>query len=144
MVDGAVTHASGTGEREAASKLSEGLGEGATLGADKAYDVEAFVEELKARKIVPQPPDRRREHSRRCMRLKNAQADSPSRRHHKETGDPLGYRLGSPRSLGLEQRPSTREPSPLDDAASNAHSCACLFSPQRITLTTSAFTVGTE
>ncbi|MGO8462582.1 IS5 family transposase, partial [Rhizobium ruizarguesonis] len=53
VVDGAVTHATGTGEREAATKLSEGLGEGATLGADKAYDVEAFVEELKARKIVP-------------------------------------------------------------------------------------------
>lgn len=52
-VDGAVTHATGTGEREAATKLSEGLGEGATLGADKAYDVEAFVEELKARKIEP-------------------------------------------------------------------------------------------
>ncbi|MBX5157551.1 transposase, partial [Rhizobium sp. NZLR5] len=33
--------------------LSEGLGEGATLGADKGYDAEAFVEELKARKIVP-------------------------------------------------------------------------------------------
>ncbi|TCA13371.1 IS4/IS5 family transposase, partial [Rhizobium leguminosarum bv. viciae] len=53
VVDGAVTHATGTGEREAATKLSEGLGEGVTLGADKAYDVEAFVEELKARKIEP-------------------------------------------------------------------------------------------
>jgi IS5 family transposase len=53
VVDGAVTHATGTGEREAASELSEGPAEGATLGADKAYDVEAFVEELKARKIVP-------------------------------------------------------------------------------------------
>lgn len=53
VVDGTVTHATGTGERDAASVLSEGLGEGATLGADKAYDVEAFVEELKARKIEP-------------------------------------------------------------------------------------------
>jgi transposase len=52
-VDGAVTHASGTGEREAASELSKGLAEGATLGADKGYDAEAFVEGLKDRKIVP-------------------------------------------------------------------------------------------
>lgn len=52
-VAGAVTHATGTGEREAAAALSENLAEGATLGADKAYDVEAFVEELKDRNIVP-------------------------------------------------------------------------------------------
>lgn len=43
----------GTGEREAASELSESLAEGATLGADKGYDVEAFVKGLKGRKIVP-------------------------------------------------------------------------------------------
>lgn len=29
------------------------MAEGATLGADKGYDVEAFVEDLKTRKIVP-------------------------------------------------------------------------------------------
>lgn len=52
-VDGAVTHATGTGEREAATELSAGLAEGATLGADKGYDVEAFVEELKSRQLVP-------------------------------------------------------------------------------------------
>lgn len=52
-VDGAVTHATGTGEREAASVLSASLGEGATLGADKNYEAEAFVEGLKDRKIVP-------------------------------------------------------------------------------------------
>lgn len=52
-VAGTVTHATGTGEREAAAELSAGLDEGATLGADKAYDVEAFVEDLKARNIVP-------------------------------------------------------------------------------------------
>lgn len=52
-VAGAVTHATGTGEREAASELSKELREGATLGADKGYDVEAFVEGLKERKIVP-------------------------------------------------------------------------------------------
>lgn len=52
-VGGAVTHATGTGERDAASILSENLGEGATLGADKGYDAETFVEGLKARRIVP-------------------------------------------------------------------------------------------
>ena len=47
------TLATGTAEREAAASLSEGLPEGATLGADKNYDAEAFVEELKARGIEP-------------------------------------------------------------------------------------------
>ena len=52
-VAGAVTHATGTGEREAATQLSAGLGEGATLGADKGYDVEELVKGLKQRKIEP-------------------------------------------------------------------------------------------
>ena len=33
--------------------MTKDLPEGATLGADKNYDVEAFVEDLKARKIEP-------------------------------------------------------------------------------------------
>ena len=45
--------ATGTAEREAAATFSEQLPEGATLGADKNYDAEAFVEGLKARKIEP-------------------------------------------------------------------------------------------
>ena len=45
--------ATGTAEREAAARLSERLPEGATLGADKNYDAEAFVEGLKARRIEP-------------------------------------------------------------------------------------------
>lgn len=52
-VDGVVTHATGTAERDAATQLCEGLSEGATLGADKGYDAEEFVETLKARNIVP-------------------------------------------------------------------------------------------
>jgi len=48
-----VTHATGTAEREAALEMAEMLPAGATLGADKGYDAEAFVEELKTRKIVP-------------------------------------------------------------------------------------------
>jgi len=47
------TLATGTAEREAAAALTKDLPEGATLGADKNYDAEAFVEELKDRKIEP-------------------------------------------------------------------------------------------
>jgi hypothetical protein len=43
------TLASGTAEREAAAAFSQRLPFGATLGADKGYDAEAFVEGLKAR-----------------------------------------------------------------------------------------------
>jgi hypothetical protein len=45
--------ATGTAEREAAERLSERLPEGATLGAEKGYDAEAFVEGLKSRGIEP-------------------------------------------------------------------------------------------
>jgi transposase len=47
------TLATGTAERDAAARLSEGLPQGATLGADKNYDAEAFVEGLKAKGVVP-------------------------------------------------------------------------------------------
>jgi transposase len=47
------TLATGAAERDAATILTKHLPEGATLGADKNYDAEAFVEDLKARKIVP-------------------------------------------------------------------------------------------
>ena len=47
------TLATGTAEREAAAIFSQRLPKGATLGADKGYDAEAFVEGLKARGIEP-------------------------------------------------------------------------------------------
>ena len=47
------TLATGTAEREAAAAFSQRLPFGATLGADKGYDAEAFVEGLKARGIAP-------------------------------------------------------------------------------------------
>jgi transposase len=47
------TLATGTAEREAAARMSQRLPKGATLGADKGYDAEAFVEGLKARGIEP-------------------------------------------------------------------------------------------
>ena len=53
VVAAEATLATGTAEREAAERLSERLPEGATLGADKNYDAEAFVEGLKARGIEP-------------------------------------------------------------------------------------------
>ena len=50
-----VRHATGTGERDGALELltAAGIGQGATLGADKGYDTQDFVAALKAREIVP-------------------------------------------------------------------------------------------
>ena len=53
IVAAETTLATGTAEREAAAAFSERLPEGSTLGADKNYDVEAFVEALKGRGIAP-------------------------------------------------------------------------------------------
>ncbi len=55
IVDAALTRASGTAEREAALAM---LGRrdrrrGVTLGADKAYDVAAFVDALRDRSVTP-------------------------------------------------------------------------------------------
>jgi transposase len=55
-VGGEVTHATGTAEREAALDLVDGRRPGRrriTLGADKAYDVAAFVEALRKRAVTP-------------------------------------------------------------------------------------------
>jgi transposase len=54
-VDATLTHATGTAEREAAlALLDRRPGERRiTLGADKAYDVTAFVEELRRRRVTP-------------------------------------------------------------------------------------------
>ena len=60
VVGGGVTQATGTAEREAALALvdarpdrSRGSRRRITLGADKAYDVTAFVEDLRARAVTP-------------------------------------------------------------------------------------------
>ena len=53
VVAAEATLATGTAEREAAARMSERLPKGATLGADKSYDAEAFVEGLKEREIAP-------------------------------------------------------------------------------------------
>jgi transposase len=50
-----VRHATGTSEREAALAMlvEAGIGNGATLGADKGYDTQDFVDSLKARGVHP-------------------------------------------------------------------------------------------
>ena len=53
MVAAEATLATGTAEREAAAAFSERLAKGATFGADKNYDAEAFVTGLKGRGIEP-------------------------------------------------------------------------------------------
>jgi transposase len=54
-VGAALTRATGTAEREAALTLlgRRHTGRRITLGADKAYDVTAFVDELRARQVTP-------------------------------------------------------------------------------------------
>lgn len=54
-VDGGVTQATGTAEREAALELVDrrpGVGR-ITLGADKAYDVRQFISDLRSRRVTP-------------------------------------------------------------------------------------------
>lgn len=54
-VDGGITQASGTAEREAALAMLDRRTRRRriTLGADKAYDVRQFVEDLRARTVTP-------------------------------------------------------------------------------------------
>ena len=57
-VGAGVTCATGTAEREAALAMVVDLSPGATLGADKTYDVWRFMQALKARGITPHPARR--------------------------------------------------------------------------------------
>lgn len=53
-VDGGVTQAGGTAEREAALAMLDRMPRRrVTLGADKAYDVRAFIGDLRARSVTP-------------------------------------------------------------------------------------------
>lgn len=54
-VDGGITQASGTAEREAALAMLDRRPRRrrVTLGADKAYDVRAFIEDLRERSVTP-------------------------------------------------------------------------------------------
>jgi transposase len=56
VVDGAVTLATGTAEREATLKMLDRRprqGRRITLGADKAYDVRQFIKDLRTRHVTP-------------------------------------------------------------------------------------------
>jgi transposase len=55
VVDGAVTLATGTAEREATLKMLDRRSSRGriTLGADKAYDVRQFIKDLRARRVTP-------------------------------------------------------------------------------------------
>jgi len=55
IVDAALTHATGTAERDAALRMLDHRKRRRriTLGADKAYDVSGFVAELRTRKATP-------------------------------------------------------------------------------------------
>jgi len=55
VVDGRLTLATGTAEREAALEMIDGIGgsQRITLGADKGYDTADFVAELRARGVTP-------------------------------------------------------------------------------------------
>jgi len=55
VVDATLTHATGTAEREATLTMLDRRRSRhrITLGADKAYDVEAFVGDLRARRVTP-------------------------------------------------------------------------------------------
>jgi IS5 family transposase len=52
-VDGCVTQATGTAERETALAMATNLPPGATLGADKAYDTAGFIAGLRALGLTP-------------------------------------------------------------------------------------------
>src|SRR5213593_4815392 len=52
-VDGCVTQATGFAERETALAMATNLPAGATLGADKGYDVAGFVDTLRALGVTP-------------------------------------------------------------------------------------------
>ena len=55
VVDATLTHATGTAEREATLTMLDRRKSRhrITLGADKAYDVEAFVGDLRTRRVTP-------------------------------------------------------------------------------------------
>jgi ribosomal protein S4 len=55
-VDGCVTQATGLAERETALAMARNLPAGATLGADKGYDVAGFVDALRRLGVTPHVP----------------------------------------------------------------------------------------
>ena len=94
IVDALLGEATGHAEREGALRLVERqqLRPGTTLGADKAYDTQAFVAELDSRGIVPHIA---RNTSRRRSAVPDAIAETPeyatSQRRRKLVEEPFGW-----------------------------------------------------
>ena len=53
VVDAELTLATGRAEREAALRMADGLPQGSTIGADKAYDTADTVQRLRAMQLTP-------------------------------------------------------------------------------------------
>lgn len=94
IVDALLSEATGYAEREGALRLVErqALRRGATLGADKAYDTQAFVTELDTRGIVPHIA---RNTSGRRSAVPDLIAETPeyatSQRRRKLVEEPFGW-----------------------------------------------------
>jgi len=86
VVDAVLTRATGTAEREAALAMLDrrSRSDRITLGADKAYDVTAFIEELRRREVTPHLALDRRVSNRGLVR--KTPVDGRTTRH-------VGYRL---------------------------------------------------
>ncbi len=82
VVGGSVTIASGTAERDAALDLIDRHCPGRrrrTLGADKAYDVTAFVDDLRSRKVTPHMAVQ--DHLTKTGKRRKSKIDSRTTRH---------------------------------------------------------------
>lgn len=94
IVDALLSTASGTAERDAALKLvtRQELKRGATLGADKAYDTQAFVASLNEHGVIPHIAQNT---SRRSSAVPDAVTTTPqyaiSQRRRKLVEEPFGW-----------------------------------------------------
>jgi len=81
VVGATLTQASGTAEREAALTLIDGLKAKSriTLGADKGYDVRAFIQELRKRKVTPHIA--RNDHQTKTGKTRTSAVDGRTTRH---------------------------------------------------------------
>ncbi|WP_404380374.1 IS5 family transposase [Caenispirillum salinarum] len=82
VVGAALTHATGTAEREAALALLEDGRHGnrrVTLGADKGYDVAGFIRDLRTRKVTPHIA--RNDHVTKTGKRRKSSIDGRTTRH---------------------------------------------------------------
>lgn len=82
VVGAALTHATGTAEREAALDMLDAVcrgGRRVTLGADKGYDAASFVGDLRARKVTPHIA--RNDHLTKTGKRRTSAIDGRTTRH---------------------------------------------------------------